>query len=256
VYPRSSTTMEAITVLFLVTFCIISVIKGIHTKVPRPWLRHQKPIPFHFGTPKPELPSKKKDVPLQETRPYVLPRLPPKGPAPTSMGLRRLETVNWLTMDDNYIPEHLIRKSFLATRHPQVVQCLAGSREACHEVLALVVDFLTARYPQHFTLSHTSSGPVIHNHLTNESFQIGDDCKNPLEIASQLAMEDFNVLIKDSETGDHHLMASVTLFPAGWKLKERIGFSMAKLHAPVPEWKKNLSGSVGRYVFLFTLPGR
>lgn len=64
-------------------------------------------------------------------------------------------------------------------------------------------------------------------------------------------MEDFNILLCDPESEDPEewkLMASATLFPAGWKLQERIGCSMAVLHAPVPGWKEKLGKSVNRYV--------
>jgi hypothetical protein len=60
-------------------------------------------------------------------------------------------------------------------------------------------------------------------------------------------MEDFNILLKNQETGEYELKASATLFPAGWKLQERIGTSMANLHKPVPGWKEKLGGSVNRY---------
>jgi len=60
-------------------------------------------------------------------------------------------------------------------------------------------------------------------------------------------MEDFNILIKDLESGEYRLLASATLFPTGWCLQERIGTSMALLHAPVPGWKEKMSRSVNRY---------
>ncbi|KAG9236954.1 hypothetical protein BJ875DRAFT_354842, partial [Amylocarpus encephaloides] len=178
---------------------------------------------------------------------YVFPSLRPTAPSSTSMGLKRLEVDNWLTIDSQYYNEHTIRNSLLITRHAQVVQCLRGSEQACHEVLELVTTFMSQRFPDDFTIVQTSHGPVIRNHITNENFHIGADCPNPLEVAARLAMEDFNVLMKHTETGQYHLMASATLFPAGWKLQERIGTSMDNLHKPVPEWKKNLGGSVNRY---------
>lgn len=54
--------------------------------------------------------------------------------------------------------------------------------------------------------------------------------------------------MKNQETGEYELKASATLFPAGWKLQERIGTSMANLHRPVPGWKEKLGGSVNRYL--------
>jgi hypothetical protein len=39
-------------------------------------------------------------------------------------------------------------------------------------------------------------------------------------------------------------IASATLFPAGWILRDRIGKSVTDLHGPVPLWKGKLSSPV------------
>ena len=41
-----------------------------------------------------------------------------------------------------------------------------------------------------------------------------------------------------------HSIASATLFPAGWVLKERIGWRVNELHHLVPQWENKLSASV------------
>ncbi|TVY46352.1 hypothetical protein LOCC1_G003615 [Lachnellula occidentalis] len=174
---------------------------------------------------------------------YALPTLQSKTSSRTSMGLKRLEKSNWLTIDTHYTSEHQVRNYLLRTSHPNVIQCLPGSEAACHEVLSIAVDFFITRFPNHFTME----GETITNHIANESFLVGPDCPNPLEIAARLAMEDFNVLMKNAETGKYHLQASATLFPAGWKLQERIGTTMANLHGPVPSWKEKMGGAVNRY---------
>lgn len=43
-----------------------------------------------------------------------------------------------------------------------------------------------------------------------------------------------------------HSIASATLFPAGWVLKERIGWRVTELHHPVPQWDNKLSASVAK----------
>jgi hypothetical protein len=183
----------------------------------------------------------------QDVKPYSFPPLRERTSTKMAMGLKRLDEDNWLTLDSNYLPEHFLRCSLLCTKHLQVIQCLPDSEAACFEVLSIVTSFLSSRFPQHFTITTIQSGPAIHNHLTNEIFPIGQqNCSIPLEIAAKLSMEDFNVLIKNPETGEYHLQASATLFPAGWKLQERVGTSMANLHAPVPGWKEKLGGSVNR----------
>lgn len=94
---------------------------------------------------------------------------------------------------------------------------------------------------------------VITNHLTHETYPLGKANTKPLETAAKLAMEDLNLLTRHPDTGEYHLQASATLFPAGWRLQERIGTSMANLHAPVPNWEEKLGRMVNRYVSLVLL---
>jgi hypothetical protein len=168
-----------------------------------------------------------------------------------SMGLKRLEESNWLTIDTFYHTEHTLRANMLNFSRSNVLQCLPGTETACQEVLDLVTSFLSRRFPEHFTINHSTS--VIFNHLAKESLTIGTLCPNPLEAAARLAMEDFNILVKDPDTGEYRLMASATLFPAGWQLQERIGTSMANLHSPVPGWQSKLGAAVNRYLTFYML---
>ncbi|KAL2062994.1 hypothetical protein VTL71DRAFT_6066 [Oculimacula yallundae] len=184
---------------------------------------------------------------LQDVKPYQFPALKVRTHSRVAMGLKRLDESNWLTLDSNYLPEHAIRLDLLSTARANVIECLPGSEAACHEVLHIVTSFLSTRFPQHFAIIPSPSGPKIINHLTDEVYPIGLSCPNPLEVAAKLSMEDFNILLKHPETGEYHLQASATLFPAGWKLQERIGTTMANLHKPVPGWKKNLGGNVNKY---------
>lgn len=41
--------------------------------------------------------------------------------------------------------------------------------------------------------------------------------------------------------------ASATLFPVGWSVKDRIGWTVAQLHRLVPTWEERLSLSVERW---------
>ncbi|KAM0310355.1 hypothetical protein ACHAO8_008169 [Botrytis cinerea] len=162
------------------------------------------------------------------------------------MGLKRLDKSNWLTIDSTYLPEHELRASLLETHGPCVLQVLPPAVPATYELLEMVIEFLLDRYPDDFSLVDENT---ILNKLTGETSIIGSKCENPLETATRLCMEDFNILLQDpsEEDGEWNLMASATLFPAGWKLQERIGSSMAVLHRPVPGWKEKLGKSVNRY---------
>ena len=242
--------MDTVIIILIVLF-IVFASRSLHARTtplkPPKWTNPDIIITFPNILP---AASKADQTSLKDVRPYEFPPLQERTSSRMAMGLKRLDEINFLTLDINYLPEHALRTNFLATRRPQVLQCLPGSEAACHEVLDVVTSFLTTRFPQYFTItSALFTSPKIHNHLTGEKFAIGPSCLNPLEIAARLAMEDFNVLIKDPETGEYRLQASATLFPAGWKLQERVGTSMASLHRPVPGWKEKLGGSVNRCVF-------
>lgn len=162
-----------------------------------------------------------------------------------TMGLKRLDMENWLTIDSEYMTEHIIRKELLDNSLPSVVQCLPGTELACTEALKLVVDFLVSHYPETFILEGSGNTSCIRNEATKESFSL-IDVANPLEVAARLAMEDFSILVKDPSDEQYHLMASATLFPVGWKLQERIGGTMTVLHKPVPQWQEKLSCPINR----------
>jgi hypothetical protein len=179
-------------------------------------------------------------------RAYRFPPLKCGASTHMTMGLRWLDSSNWLTVDEDYLPYHKLRSQLLSNHGPSVLQCLPNSELACREALSVVSSFLASRYPSTFKFSRSGSGRHIHNMKTGESFPIEEN-SCPLETAARLAMEDFNLLIKDSN-GDYRLQASATLFPAGWKLEDRIGYTLADLHGPVPGWKDKLSSPVNRYV--------
>lgn len=189
---------------------------------------------------------------LVQQKPFVLPPLKTGMSTKMTMTLRRLDKDNWLSIDECYHAEHIARSSHLNQHKPDVLQCLPGSEAACAEVLDHVSTFLSARYPEYFTITQSNNMRSITNHLTGEKFPLGSENKEPLETAARLAMEDFNVLVRDDE-GQYRLQASATLFPAGWILEERIGGTMSDLHKPVPSWKKNLGSCVNRLVIQFAI---
>ncbi|KAI9759719.1 MAG: hypothetical protein M1835_000323, partial [Candelina submexicana] len=167
-----------------------------------------------------------------------------------TMGLRKLDKANWLTIDKNYSRHYDIRTDLLHGSKERVLQCLPGSEDACAETLEVVVDFLTQKYSQMFEFWGGAEGrDWIRNNETSEVFQVRAPYMGmaPLEIAARLAMEDFNVLLKSELDGKHHLLASATLFPAGWYLQERIGWPIGTIHEPVPKWQEKVGAAVERY---------
>ncbi|KAE8554096.1 hypothetical protein EYB25_002634 [Talaromyces marneffei] len=165
-----------------------------------------------------------------------------------TMGLRRLDERNWLTVDKNYLKEHDVRISLLQNQRSQVIQCLPESKIACAEALEVVAEFLCERFPDMFRMKEAAGVKTIYNSKTGESFVIGDENSgiDPLETAVRLAMEDLSILMKNEE-GEYYLAASATLFPVGWTVQDRIGWTISQMHGPVPEWKDKIGHSVNKF---------
>jgi hypothetical protein len=185
------------------------------------------------------------------------------------MGLKNFDIENWLTLDRQYPVYHKIRSKLLDTNKDEVLQAMPSAKSACAELLEVVVQYLLKQYPHHFSKRRNDEGKICIFNLTNkEHFYLDppDHRFGPLEICARLTMDDFNILMKDSE-GQHHLwvppppslkvivlivcdgnsVASATLFPAAWRLLAHFGWTITELHTNVPLWSLNNSGPVERY---------
>ncbi|KAI9932123.1 hypothetical protein ASPWEDRAFT_171752 [Aspergillus wentii DTO 134E9] len=169
------------------------------------------------------------------------------------MDMRRLDVVNWLTLDKNYTDEHQIRSQLLEHEREKVLQCLPQSYNACLEALEEVVDFLCQRYSNMFERKQYGDETTIHNKVTGETFVFGggNNQMDPLEIAVRLTMEDLSILMKN-EDEEYYLAASASLFPVGWTVDKRIGWTISQLHEPVPLWHQQVANSVSKFLARLT----
>ncbi|BDD57242.1 hypothetical protein MPDQ_003346 [Monascus purpureus] len=166
------------------------------------------------------------------------------------MDIRRLDEQNWLTVDGKYPDEHKVRTQLLEEKKGQVLQCLPESYEACLEALEEVVEFLCHRYPNMFKKESNGKTKTVHNKMTGEIFAYGGDDGSaqldPLEIAVRLTMEDLSILMKNDDE-EYYLAASASLFPVGWTVQQRIGWTITQLHGPVPLWQQQVGNSVCKF---------
>ncbi|PWY84176.1 hypothetical protein BO83DRAFT_352503 [Aspergillus eucalypticola CBS 122712] len=169
------------------------------------------------------------------------------------MDVRKLDVENWLTVDKNYMDEHEVRSQLLETEKSKVLQCLPESYDACLEALEEVVEFLCQRFSNVFEQKKCGDETTVHNKMTGETFCFGGKNKDvdPLEIAVRLTMEDLSILMKNEED-EYYLAASASLFPVGWTVQDRIGWTISKLHNPVPLWHQQVANSVSKFLARLT----
>jgi dimethylamine monooxygenase subunit A len=112
----------------------------------------------------------------------------------------------------------LARKEHLAaTRHAEVFSALPEAWEASVEVAADVSAAIGA-----------ALAPGLH----------------PLDAAGRAVQEDLCVLVE--RRGAHVLVAGSVCFPSYWRLEDKMGRSLAEVHAPVPHYAAELDLRVER----------
>ena len=123
------------------------------------------------------------------------------------MGLRKSRKDTWLSINEHYLIEHKIRSSLLDHKKDRLLNSSDGSQAACEEALEVIVEYLSGTYPKSFRpYDHQTYGPCVEITGTGEIFGTRAPFSNlsPLEIAARLAMEDFNILMKD-DNNEHIL---------------------------------------------------
>lgn len=150
----------------------------------------------------------------------------PDGLLPTAVdaarlrvGARPLDGAQWVSIeDDDWAPTIAMKRDLIAERPQEVISCLAGAEEACDEVAAGV-------------LASVGSTPTT---------ETGVDA---LADAALHVADDLCVLLPD-DNGIPRLSAAVLCSPNRWRLSDKIGGTMASIHAPVARYEDDLSSPV------------
>ncbi|EGC45037.1 conserved hypothetical protein [Histoplasma capsulatum var. duboisii H88] len=141
--------------------------------------------------------------------------------------------------------QHELCEALFRTQRIKVFQCLPEARHACEELLHEVAAYLCGRYPEVFEIDNNA----VSIKKTGKVYRLGDPISRlePLEVAARLAMEDLSIVL-ENEAGQSYLAATASLFPVGWCAMERIGYTIAQMHGPVPLWHKKTEFSVNKLV--------
>lgn len=163
------------------------------------------------------------------------------GPHRLQMGLMALKPDDWIELDDTLAAALLAKRRLLAERHDEVFAALPGSEDAGAEVLALLAEHLPRRFPTQYPRMNTTIAVAA----TGEMVGIGAPGVHPLETASRLVPEDLCVMQR-TDSG-YVLAAACVCSPSRWRLADKIGRSVAEIHAPVPGYGDALGRPVDRF---------
>jgi hypothetical protein len=164
------------------------------------------------------------------------------GPYRMAMALTSVPESAWFEFDERYADEMAEKQQLLRERHRDVFAVVPISDAARTETLCAIVANLTTYAPQWFV----RDGPMLHNTLTGETWDVTAPSCDPLELAGRLVQEDLCIIQQD-EAGPI-FTAALLCFPSRWRLHEKIGKPLAAVHGPVPHYAERLSGPVDRFM--------
>ena len=149
----------------------------------------------------------------------------------------------WLELEHSYAERVVERIELFAKYGPMVLQALPGSEIATKELMEMCLDFICARYPQHFRLDKKNQ--VFHNSLLKNATDLRTT--PPLQVLLHNVPEDFAIMLRDPITGVYNFRAGVICSSLGWNLGSKIGLDLADIHKPIPDYKEKMQFSMDRY---------
>lgn len=166
--------------------------------------------------------------------------------------LTKLEPDWYLEVEKNYALRIAQRKEIFAKNGKLVLNYLPGSELGCKEIMEMCLQFLCARYPQYFTLSHsTQTGHVFHNGILKNETIINR--MHPLHVLLENVPEDFAVMVRNPDDGCYYFRAGVICSALGWNVDTKLGMQLKEIHGPIPDYKEKMEFSMDRYVTPYLL---
>ena len=181
-------------------------------------------------------------------RPYR----PYRFPYHQTMSLSKLEPDWWIELESTYRSRIKQRKSLFEQDAKSVLAYLPGSELACRELMQMVLQYVTYRYPHYFSLTGTNSRygnrsrrTVFHNKILGTSADVNSI--HPLHILLEHIPEDFVLMLRDPATGQYQFRAGVICSSLGWNLGSVFGLPLADIHQHVPHYATKMRFSMDRF---------
>jgi hypothetical protein len=149
-------------------------------------------------------------------------------------GTLPLDMADWLRVDEAYAAQMALRARLIAERRDEVIGVTPQAEAAVAELYAFVLDHLPAAFAR--------DGETV---LCPDGRRVALDAARPLETLGHLVQEDL-CLMEEDGAGEHLLSAALLCFPAGWRLSEKLGRAMMRIHLPVGKYTEDVGRRVQR----------
>lgn len=160
-----------------------------------------------------------------------------------TMAVMKMEPDYWIELEQNYFRRMEQRMALWREHGERVMFEAPGSELAARELMEMVLQFLTVRYPHYFQLEDDNR--VLRNRLLGTATVV--DSIRPLEVLFRNVPEDFAVMLRSQDDGNYYLRAAVVCSSVGWNVGSHKNKVLRRIHDHVPLWEK-MAFSVDRYM--------
>jgi hypothetical protein len=158
------------------------------------------------------------------------------------LGMRPLDLADWIQIGSDYDAQMTAKAAARAEHLDTVFVSVPEALPACAEVLEILVDHLTERWPDDFV---RTARDVV-NVRTGERLPL-DGSVHPLDVAGRLVQEDLIVMVPSGDEQELIFGAGSVCLPNRWNLQSKLGRTMTEVHAPVSRLNEQLGVPIGQF---------
>lgn len=154
-------------------------------------------------------------------------------------GIGPLRPEDWLFTDADHAGQMALRDALIGgPEQPELgpVHAVAGGEAAAEELREAVAAEVVARH------GASREGGAVRR---RDGVLVPLDGP-PMAVAGRLAQEDFLVMERPDDAAEHVLTAGVLCFPAHWRLDQKLGRPLVRIHLPVAGYPGDLARRVQR----------
>lgn len=149
----------------------------------------------------------------------------------------------WVELEQNYFIRMKERHALLAQYGEEIMFHGPGSDLACRELMEMVFQFVTRRYPAHFSLEKDNT--VLVNRLLGTRTDL--TTTQPLQALFDNIPEDYVVMLRDPADGNYYARAGAVCSSVGWNIGQHRNKPLRRIHDHVPDYAERMAMSMDRY---------
>jgi hypothetical protein len=149
----------------------------------------------------------------------------------------------WVELEKNYHQTMTARQELLTKYPDNVMFTYPGSELACRELMEMLVQFITKRYTQYFSLEEDNA--VLVNRLLDTTTNLLTT--PPLKVIFDNIPEDYALMLRNENDGLYYLRAAMVCSSVGWDIGQHRNKPLSQIHTHVPDFKEKMEFSMDRF---------